>query len=190
MEETGTRAKKKSRITPAYWGIIGAVSLLLAYFAVLTLANSFAHAVEQFLEMWYWFALLVVGFGIQVGLYAFIRQSQWGAASGKVAAAAGGISTTSMVACCAHHVTDVLPLIGLSAAAIFLNKYQTLFIVVGVLSNLIGINIMLNIIQKHNLHSSQEGALAFFMRWDMKRALYATLAFSGAALFAALLFTV
>ncbi len=31
----------------------------------------------------------------------------------------GGTSVTAMVACCLHHVTDVLPILGVSAAAEF-----------------------------------------------------------------------
>jgi hypothetical protein len=77
-----------------------------------------------------------------------------------------------MVACCAHHVTDVLPILGVSAAAVFLNQYQDVFIIVGVLSNLIGITVMLRIIQKHDLYKSDQKILAFFMKLNMNRSLY------------------
>ena len=56
-----------------------------------------------------------------------------------------------MVACCAHHLTDLLPFLGLAGLAIFLADYQLLFIIVGVLSNIVGITIMLENIQRHNL---------------------------------------
>jgi hypothetical protein len=51
-----------------------------------------------------------------------------------------------MVACCAHHVTDVLPLVGLTAAATFLANWKIPFMIVGLLTNLIGIIVMLRII--------------------------------------------
>ncbi len=48
-----------------------------------------------------------------------------------------------MAACCAHHLADVLPLLGLSGVAIFLVRYQLFFIIAGVLSNVVGITITL-----------------------------------------------
>jgi hypothetical protein len=47
-----------------------------------------------------------------------------------------------MVACCAHHATDVLPLVGLSAAATFLAEYLILFMLVGLTMNLVGIGVI------------------------------------------------
>lgn len=131
-------------------GFSAALLLLILYFGVLSLAESFSHAIEQFLQMWYWILILVVGFGIQVGLYSFIRESQKEISGGMVATS-GGISTGSMIACCLHHLVDVLPLMGLAAAAVFLTQYQLWFIFLGILSNFVGIVIMLEIIQKHNL---------------------------------------
>ena len=47
-----------------------------------------------------------------------------------------------MVACCAHHITDIMPLLGLSAAATFLAEYRIPFMVVGLATNLIGIGVI------------------------------------------------
>lgn len=58
-----------------------------------------------------------------------------------------------MIACCAHHLSDVLPFVGLAGLAAFLVDYQVFFIVLGVVSNIIGIMIMLESIQRHNLCS-------------------------------------
>jgi hypothetical protein len=161
---------------PMLFGLVAGTALLSIYFLILTVANSFTHAIEQFQDMWYWIFLLVAGFGVQVGLFTYMRavirlKKDSGVATSTVAAA-GGISTTSMVACCAHHVTDVLPILGVSAAAVFLNQYQNVFIIVGVLSNLIGITVMLRIIQKHDLYAADQKMLAFFMKLNMNRSLY------------------
>jgi hypothetical protein len=168
---------------PVLWGIIAGISLLTVYFLILTLANSFIHSIEQFKEMWYWIAVLVVGFGTQAGLYSYIRQEiklrkHAGAATSSVAAP-GGISTTSMVACCAHHVTDVLPILGVSAAVVFLNQFQNLFLMIGVLSNLIGVTLMLRIIQKHDLFKAEQKMLGGLMRLNMKRSFYLVSVFSA-----------
>ena len=84
-----------------------------------------------------------------------------------------------MIACCAHHLSDVLPIIGLSAAALFLDRFQTLFIVVGVLSNLIGINMMLKIIQDNKLYVKKNGFLYRILTINMRKSLHAVVAFSA-----------
>ena len=75
-----------------------------------------------------------------------------------------------MAACCAHHLADVLPLLGLSGVAIFLVRYQLFFIVVGVLSNIVGITIMLETIQRHGL-SDRLGRWKWKMNWLKKGAM-------------------
>ncbi|MDP3879021.1 MAG: hypothetical protein Q8Q07_01780 [Dehalococcoidales bacterium] len=146
-------------------GISGAVLLILVYLGLIALAQDWTHALQQTASLWYWVVALSGGFGVQAGLFSFIRQSireRKAAATGSVAAS-GGVSAGSMAACCAHHLSDVLPLMGLSGAAIFLVRYQLFFIVAGVLSNIIGITIMLETIQHHGL--SQRLA----QWWNMNR---------------------
>jgi predicted transporter len=167
---------------PLFWGSMAGVSLLIVYFLILTVANSFSHSIEQFKEMWYWILVLVSGFGIQAGLYTHIRwiikmRKHSGVATTTVAAA-GGVSTTSMIACCAHHLTDILPILGISAAVVFLGQYQNLFIMLGVLSNLIGITLMLKIIQKHSLYTKGKGILPIILRLDMQKSFYLVCIFS------------
>jgi hypothetical protein len=117
-------------------GGAAASALLTFYFATLALAESLKHALSTFTEMWYLILPLVIGFGVQAGLYYHLKNGKAGFA------AAGGLSSTSMVACCAHHAADVLPILGFSAAAAFLGEYQKPFMVVGIFSNLIGIAYM------------------------------------------------
>jgi hypothetical protein len=167
---------------PLFWGAVAGLSLLTVYFLILTIANSFSHSIEQFKMIWYWITLLVLGFGVQFGLYMYIRgvakiQNVSGTATSSVAVA-GGVSTTSMVACCAHHVTDVLPILGISAAVVFLNQFQNLFIIVGVLSNLIGINVMLRIIQKYSLYQKGQKIFSIIMKLNMSKSLYFVSSFS------------
>lgn len=167
------------------WGILSASILLVLYALILTLSNSLSHAVKEFLIYWYWIVPLIIGFGLQAGLYSYIRTSlkakkERGAASAAIATA-GGVSTTSMVACCAHHVTDVLPLVGLSAAVVFLNQFQSLFFLIGIVSNTVGVILMLKIIQQHNLYSEDGWILPFLMRVNMKKALYISI-ISGAVI--------
>ncbi len=87
---------------------------------------------------------ILLGFGIQVGLFTYLKTVIHAAArgTGALAGAGGGTSTAAMVACCAHHVTDVLPLVGLSAAATFLAEYRIPFMLAGLATNLVGIGVI------------------------------------------------
>jgi hypothetical protein len=70
------------------------------------------------------------------------------AAAGASTAAGGGMSTVAMVACCAHHVTDVLPIVGVSLAATFLTTWKTPLMGFGLAANLAGIAVMLWLIRR------------------------------------------
>ncbi len=80
--------------------------------------------------------------------------------SGALMGTSGGTSVTAMVACCIHHVTDVLPVLGVSAAATFLTRYQRPFMLVGLGMNILGILLMLTVLyreyQKIRPHSNQQ----------------------------------
>ena len=153
-------------------GVGAAVLLIIIYLGIITLAQDWTHALQQTAELWYWVLALAGGFGIQAGLFSFIRQSireRRAATTGSVAVS-GGVSSGSMAACCAHHLSDVLPLIGLSGVAIFLVRYQLFFIIVGVVSNIVGITIMLETIQRHGL-SERLGRWKWNMNWVKKGAM-------------------
>lgn len=156
---------------PLFWGSSGAILLLILYFIILTLANSFSHALEQFLLLWYWILALVIGFGFQVGLYSYIRlkirQRKIKAVANKELAASAGVSTGSMIACCAHHLIDVLPILGLSAVFLFLADYQMFFLLLGVASNVIGAIFMLEIIKKHALFK-ENSILSQASKFDLR----------------------
>ncbi len=150
-------------------GVGAAALLIIVYLGIITLAEDWTHALEQTTELWFWVLALAGGFGIQAGLFSFIRQGirkRRLAATGSVAAS-GSVSAGSMAACCAHHLSDVLPLLGLSGAAVFLVRYQLFFIIVGVLSNIVGITIMLETIQRHGL-SDRLGRWKWNMNWVKK----------------------
>jgi len=167
------------------WGAGAALALLVLYFLILSLANSASHAMEQFKILWYWFIFLIAGFGIQIGLYAYIRleinyREIKNVAKQELAASAG-VSSASMATCCAHHLIDVLPIFGLSATFLFLAQYQVWFILLGILSNIIGIIYMLEIIKKHSLHQ-KNGLLSQITRLNLKAVKYWAMAIAGVIL--------
>jgi hypothetical protein len=153
------------------WGIAGALALAVLYGATLSLANSLSYMVTTFLALWYWMVPLVAGFALQVGMFRYSRILARGGASPHAAGlvASGGASTVSMVACCAHHLADVLPLVGLAGAALFLSSYQSLFLLAGVLSNAVGTTYLLGEMARHRLYAPR-GLLAPLLRWPVHRA--------------------
>lgn len=134
-------------------GIVAGTILLLVYAVTLVLLQGFEHAFKQTTRLWYWLLPLSLGFGTQIGLFSFLRQGlrERRAAETASAATSGTISAGSMVACCAHHLSEVLPLIGLTSLTVFITKYQTFFMIVGIMANIVGITVMLDTIQRLGL---------------------------------------
>lgn len=143
-------------------GVLGAVALVGFYITVVWLGSrSWAHAVQLLLTDRYYVVAVALGFGTQIGLYAYVRgllRASVGLRSSTAVAAAGtGTSTTSMIACCLHHVADVLPVVGLSGAAVFLSDYKVPLIIVGLVTNGIGIGLMGRIIRHHRRAAAATG---------------------------------
>lgn len=136
---------------PVGAGLIGMVFLTALYLGIVSLAESPQHAIDLFWEDRWEVLPILISFGIQVALYTILRKRLFipvasTGPSGVLTGAGGTTSTVAMVACCAHHVTDVLPILGLTAAATFLAQYQTPFMIVGLAINLAGIIVMLAIL--------------------------------------------
>ena len=130
--------------------------LLLLYLALLSLLQGPVHALTQLRDQWYWILPLTVGLGTQAGLYSFIRHAMRARKTAAGVAASGGMSAGSMAACCAHHLSDVLPALGISGLAAFLVDYQPGFFILGILSNIVGITLMLETMQRHRLSERLE----------------------------------
>jgi hypothetical protein len=130
------------RLRSFVFGIVAAAALLALYLGLITLAQGWSHATAQLaLDRWYVGAIML-GFGTQVGLFTWLHTLHTtglasGAASG--VAASTGTSTAAMLACCAHHVADVLPVLGLSGAALFLNDYKSELLWLGIAMNVAGV---------------------------------------------------
>lgn len=171
---------KRRGLSPWAAGALAATALLAFYFVLLSVANSRQHAWEQFVGMWYWILALATGFGVQFGLFVYARSYVKGTArAGATAevAGAGTVSTGSMVACCVHHLSDFLPVLGLSAALVLVDKYRFFLTVLGLLSNLVGITVMLTLIQK-NLLYEKRGLMSMVLKGDMHKMRNAVIAIS------------
>ncbi len=147
------------RYLPLTAFLLGSSLMAGVYFGILTWAQGWDYASSQFLLNRWYVVPIWVGFGIQAALYSILRfrlfiptsiPGHTGAMTpiSGVMGTSGGTSVTAMVACCLHHVTDVLPILGLSAAASFLTRYQRPFMLVGLAMNLIGIGVMLFVLYR------------------------------------------
>jgi hypothetical protein len=131
--------------------IAGVLFLSGLYFGLVSWAESPQHALQLFWDERWIVIPIILGFGVQTALYTILKKRLFipvtsTGPSGAIVGAGGTTSTVAMVACCAHHVTDVLPILGLTAAATFLAKYQTAFMLVGLGTTLLGIFVMLLIL--------------------------------------------
>ena len=143
----------KRILIPLATFLLGSVFIASFYLGILTWAQGWDYASSQFARDRWYVIPIILGFGVQAALYSilrfrlFIPVASTGYA-GSMMGASGGTSATAMVACCIHHVTDVLPILGLSAAASFLTRYQRPFMLTGLTMNLIGIGVMLFVLYR------------------------------------------
>ena len=133
---------------PVTFGLLALFGLLAFYLGIITLAQGWGHASQQLADDRWFIGAIALGFGTQVGLFTYLRGLHAHAAVGGVATSTG-TSTAAMLACCAHHLADILPIVGAASAAAFLNAYKTPMLWLGIVMNLIGIIYLLRKIVQH-----------------------------------------
>lgn len=129
--------------------MIASAALLGVYFAVLSLVSGWEYAQNQFASFWYFIVSLAVGFGVQIGLYTYLRMLIHGATGGgKVLGVTGTTSTVAMISCCAHYLANLLPILGTAGIVTLISQYQVELFWGGLLFNLGGIFYITNRIMK------------------------------------------
>ncbi|MGH2690236.1 MAG: hypothetical protein ACRDKW_15730, partial [Actinomycetota bacterium] len=118
----GLHLRRSGRHSSLRTGVIGGLALAAAYAAIVAGASrSFGHLGDQVRADWYFLLPLMGGFGTQMGLLSELRhRHRMMRAAGATGVAGAAGSTMGMIACCAHHIADLAPLAGASAAATFL----------------------------------------------------------------------
>jgi len=121
-------------------GIVAFMLMLAIYFGVVSLISGMNFALEQFTKFWYFIVALALGFGIQIGLYTYLKNlvGQHGA-SRKVVAVSGTTSTAAMVSCCAHYLANILPIMGVTGFLTIVAQYQIELFWLGLAFNAAGI---------------------------------------------------
>lgn len=139
------------------WSVAAALCVIGFYLGLITLTSNWSNAAYQFSEYGGWVIALALGLGIQVGLFTHMRAVMAGArlkgaASGM--AASGGMASVAMALCCSHYLAAILPAIGLpffAGAVAGLVEYQTVFFIIGVITNMLGIVYMLRLMVKNGI---------------------------------------
>lgn len=141
--------------TACLWGVTATFGILGVYFAVLTLISGSAFALAQFGEFRFFIVSLTLGFGIQAGLYGYLKAAlREHKAPGAALAVTGTTSTAAMVSCCAHYLVNILPVLGAAGIATFAAAYQTELFWFGIAMNLAGIGFMVRRIVTYNYQRS------------------------------------
>ena len=120
--------------------IIAILIVIAINFLVLYLLNFPSMALLQLKKYLILIVLLVLGFGIQIGLYTYVKHKE--AVCTITSMAGGGISSISMLLCCSHYLVNFLPFISLGFANL-LAEYTFWILLFGLLSNIFGIIFML-----------------------------------------------
>lgn len=165
MPRAGGRLPNLAPALPATVGLLAGLALVGLYLGLVTWAQGFGHARELLWDDRYFVAGIAGGFGLQAGLFVYVRRllSRRGRSSAAAVTATGtGTSSAAMIACCAHHVADALPLLGLSGAAIFLNDYRIPLMAAGLAVNAAGVAFMarLVIVQRRRLRAEEAAPCA------------------------------
>lgn len=125
--------------------ILAILIVVAINFLVLFFLNFPQMAILQLKKYLLLLILLVLGFGVQIGLYTYLKYKS--AICSITTMTGGGISSISMILCCSHYIVNFLPFISLSFAT-FLTRYTLYILLFGIISNIIGILIMINKIKK------------------------------------------
>ncbi|EKE13379.1 MAG: hypothetical protein ACD_13C00022G0020 [uncultured bacterium] len=116
------------------WSIFGSLGLALFYFLLSSLlSGGISHSLDQFVILQPWISLLILSFGVQMGLFQLVRKGF------RLVGSSSTVSGVSMLLCCVHHASDLLPILGVSALGLVLTAYQKDFLIFGVLMNILGI---------------------------------------------------
>ncbi|MBI5729380.1 MAG: hypothetical protein HY983_04060 [Candidatus Magasanikbacteria bacterium] len=130
---------KRTLTKPILYGLAASLTLLAFYFSILTLVSGWIFAQKQFGNYWYYIVSLAVGFGIQIGLYAYLKNALRQRGAGKVLAVSGGTGATAMISCCAHYLVNIAPALGAAGVLSLIAGYQIQLFWIGLAFNLGGI---------------------------------------------------
>lgn len=125
------------------WGIVGAVLITVVFYSIQALSmQSWISPIWFMRDQWYLILPLIIGFGIQAGLFRAIHErAKHG--GGTTIATSGSVSSAGMLACCLHNLIPLFPVLGISGIAIFFAAYQTDIFLISILISYTGVGYMI-----------------------------------------------
>ena len=124
------------------WGVGGSLIITVIFYLLQAFGMQSWQAPIGFMsERWYLITPLVIGFGIQVGLFRAIHQRAQHC-GGATMATSGGISSGTMLACCMHNLVPLIPILGIGGLATFFAVYQTQVFVISIAVAYLGVGYM------------------------------------------------
>jgi Cu+-exporting ATPase len=150
---TGCRSGiARAGFLPLKFGASASLALLAVNLGALTLISGWDFAVEEFLSFWYFVLSLAIGFGLQIGLFVYLRQLAIHHHGGKVVAASGATSTAAMLSCCTHYLANVLPVIGAAGVVTVIAQYQAELFWLGLAFNAAGLGYIITKVMAARAH--------------------------------------
>ncbi len=120
-------------------GVFASVGILAVYASVLLLLSGLSGLQYQLSQYWYYILSLAVGFGVQMGMYVYLRGIAASLSRKGVLAVSGATSTAAMVSCCTHYLANIIPIIGATGIVALVSQYQVELFWIGLFSNVLGI---------------------------------------------------
>jgi Co/Zn/Cd efflux system component len=145
---------------PIVFGTLIGIAVIIFNISIISLAEgSLKNGYEAFLSNGIFIYLIPLAVGTQMGLFRHHKNitREFNLCDSEKIGLSGSItSSLTMAACCLHHVTDLLPAIGLLAATTtFLTQYRDVIIAIGLSVNIIGSALLIKeIISYNNINST------------------------------------
>lgn len=125
---------------PVLGAALAAVAMLGAYLTIILALSGWDFALSQFSEFWPYLIALSVGFGMQIGLYFYLKQLTAKRHYAHCAIATSGTTSgAAMLACCTHYLVNILPIIGITALVSVIAEYQIALFWIGLAFNAAGL---------------------------------------------------
>ncbi|MCD4711648.1 MAG: hypothetical protein K8R73_00050 [Clostridiales bacterium] len=145
--------RQKSISFPVLFSLFGFVFMMAFYFGVVSLFESFEYAIQKFKTSGVLIILLSLGFAYQIFLHAYMNQVIKRKSNKVITATSGMASGTAMILCCLHHVTDLIPIAGISLFGILSPSFESVWMIVGLSINVIAILFLFSHMKKHQAYS-------------------------------------
>lgn len=143
--------KKSIFLKSVTFGFVAFLFLIGVYLSTTSFISGWQFARSQFLSYWYFLISLALGFGIQIGLYTYLKEeikNRNASISGKPIAVTGTTSALAMISCCSHYLVNILPVFGAIGIITIIIQYQIQIFWVGLIFNALGISYIINKILK------------------------------------------